>query len=105
PVGTVEVYDPEGSGWSRRSSLKEARGGLALAALGGKLHAIGGRTGTRYVGDHEGYDPATDQWTRLAPLPVPRWGLAAGAAGGALHVLGGERHIFWFGRMLSNQKM
>jgi hypothetical protein len=102
-VGTVEVYDPEGSGWSRHASLKEPRGGLALAALGGKLHSVGGRTGTRYLGDHEGYDPVTDHWTRLAPLPVPRWGLAAGAAGGALHVVGGERHVLWFGRTLSRR--
>ncbi|HEV7669045.1 MAG TPA: DUF6519 domain-containing protein [Thermoanaerobaculia bacterium] len=102
-VGTLEVYDADSGAWSRHASLKEPRGGLALAALGGKLHAVGGRTGTRYLGYHEGYDPLTDQWTRLAPLPVPRWGLAACAAAGALHALGGERHIFWFGRTLSRR--
>ena len=70
---------------------------LAVAALDGQVHAIGGRspslglTGTT----HEVYEPLTNAWSAAAPLPTGRSGIGAAVLGGRIHVLGGEAdHTF-----------
>jgi hypothetical protein len=91
-VASHEVYDPEIDGWSRRAPMPQAQGGLAAAALGGRLYAFGGE----YFGVSSGvfaeawaYDPIADRWQALTPMPVPRHGLGAVALDGDIHVLGG----------------
>ena len=65
---------------------------LAAAALGGRVHAIGGRlagydTNLRTV---EAYDPRAGRWTRLPDLPDARGGTGATAIGGRIVSVGGE---------------
>ena len=79
PVPPVEI--PGGS-WAERHSMNQARGGLGVAAVNGKIYAIGGRVEndsyymqnptTGFVGTNEEYDPATDKWILKASMPTPR---------------------------------
>lgn len=66
---------------------------MAVAAVGGKLCAIGGRLRLNFrqnLDVTEEYDPATDAWRRRSPLPTARSGIAAAVAGGRIYVFGGE---------------
>ncbi|MBI4629017.1 MAG: galactose oxidase [Candidatus Rokubacteria bacterium] len=89
PQRTVYEYDAARGSWATRAPLRTARGGLALVALGGRLHAVGGDTG-RVTGAHEVYDPAADRWTEAPPMPTARDHLAAVAFQGRLWALGGR---------------
>ena len=85
PLPPVEI--PGGS-WSQKQSMNQARGGLGVAAVNGKLYAIGGHIEngiyspnptTGFVGTNEEYDPATDTWTTKKPMPTPRSNFAIAA--------------------------
>ena len=65
--------------------------GRSLAALDGKIHAIGGRgPDGNTVPMHSVYDPATNRWTTAARLPVQRDHLGMLVMDGAIHVFGGR---------------
>ncbi len=71
---------------------------MALVAIDGKIHAIGGRVTNpaSRVGQHDIYDPKTNSWTAGPPLPTARSGLAYALYQGMIVVLGGElaaRHV------------
>jgi len=38
-----------------------ARGGVGVAALGGRLYAVGGHDGSNYLSSVEEYDPCLDR--------------------------------------------
>jgi hypothetical protein len=58
--------------WCSKMSMREARGGLGVAVVNGKIYAIGGYNGSgAYLTSNEEYDPAADTWTLKTPLPVP----------------------------------
>ena len=84
-------YDPTLDSWRILAPMKAGRAAVGVAALGGKLYAIGGRdpTGTT-VTTNEVYDPATNRWKLLAPLPRARDHLAIGVVDGKIHVAGGR---------------
>ncbi|MDB5648581.1 MAG: hypothetical protein JWL62_101, partial [Hyphomicrobiales bacterium] len=66
-------YDPVLDSWRLLAPMKAGRGSVGLAALNGKLYAIGGRDATgATVPTNEVYDPATNRWNSLAPLPRAR---------------------------------
>ncbi|MBI4635329.1 MAG: galactose oxidase [Candidatus Rokubacteria bacterium] len=90
PVGTVYEYDPGRDSWSTRASLAAPRGALAVAALGGRLHALGGDSGDP-TNAHEVYDPAANRWTSANPMPTARDHLAALAFQGRVWAIGGRR--------------
>lgn len=83
-LDTVSVYDPKGEGttggsWTARASLGQARGGLALTALGSRLYAIGGGW-TMPLAYNEQYDALTGAWSRIDTPVAGEWrnlGLAA----------------------------
>ncbi len=91
-VASLEAFDPETGLWSVKAPMPQAAGGLAAAAVGGKLYVVGGEqwSPTRKV-FAEGwvYDPATDEWDAMPDLNVPRHGLAAAAIEGRIYVFGG----------------
>ncbi|HEY7060585.1 MAG TPA: kelch repeat-containing protein [Chloroflexota bacterium] len=108
-VGTVEEYDPGTNTWTNCGTpapgngcapMPTAREGLGLAAAAnGRLYAIGGSTGTSYLGTVEEYNPATNIWTNCGtpapanacrPMTTVRayLGLAA-ATNGKLYAIGG----------------
>lgn len=90
PRSEVFRYVPEQDAWEARAPLPTARGALAVATLGNRLHAIAGFGAGRAVADHASYDPTTDRWNELAPLPDARDHLAAATLDGRLYVVGGR---------------
>ncbi len=84
-------YDPATNTWRTLANLKLGRGSVALVALDGKLHAIGGRGADgKTVGTHEVYDPATNKWTDAAPVTKTRDHAAAGVIDGKIYYAGGR---------------
>ena len=89
PLRTVYEYDEARSSWATRAPLRQARGGLAVVALGGRLHAVGG-SGDSASAAHEVYEPIPDRWTDAPPMPTARDHLAAVAFQGKLWAMGGR---------------
>src|SRR3954447_7017879 len=88
---SVFEYDVAADTWRTLAPLSSPRGSVAAAALGGKIHAFGGRKNeTDVVPTHEVYDPATDKWSAAAPLPKGRDHMTAVAVDGKIHVGGGR---------------
>ena len=90
PTSSVYEYDPQRNEWKTRKPMPTPRGALAVAVLGGRLHAVGGYTRDGNTGVHEIYDPDTDTWSNAAPLLVPRDHHAAAAIAGRLYATGGR---------------
>ncbi len=90
-LASVEAYDPASNTWTSIAPLPQARNHLGLAALGGKLYAVGGygQTMRDPNADAWAYDPASDSWAAIAPLPVPRAAHALVATGDKLFAIGG----------------
>ena len=97
-MASCEVYDPalEGSGkspWKALAPMSQPRGGLALAAVGKRLYAVGGGWdgGLAYS---ESYDIANDRWLRFPSPVLGQWrtlGMAAvdSTLGTTLYAMGG----------------
>lgn len=89
----MEEYDPISDRWRVRAGLPRALTHVGLAAMDGKIYAIGGflRDVHREAQtDAFVYDPAADQWSTLAPLPSPRGSVGAVALNGKIHAIGGR---------------
>lgn len=90
-VDTAYAYDPTTDRWRMLAHMKHPRGSVGVAALGGKIYAVGGRgLDLATVATTEVYDPRANRWSELAPLPRARDHLAAVAVDGKLHVIGGR---------------
>jgi non-specific serine/threonine protein kinase len=65
---------------------------LAVAAAGGKIYALAGRTAgfDTNVSTFEVYSPLSRRWRRLPPVPGSRGGTGAAVADGMLVSVGGE---------------
>ena len=65
---------------------------LGVAALGGRIYVLGGRTAGLDSNRRaaEAYDPARGRWLRLPPMPTARGGTSAAAAAGLVVSVGGE---------------
>ena len=103
-LGTNEVFDTATNRWSLLSPMPTPRNHHALAAIDGKIYAIGGRVGSCFSGGwssnvaaNELYDVAADRWTARAPMPTARSGIGIAVLKGRIHVLGGEGWIDEFG--------
>ncbi len=84
-------YDPASDTWRILPLMKAGRGSVGVAALDGKIYAVGGRNPDgQVVATHEVFDPATNTWKELAPLPRARDHTATVAADGKIHVIGGR---------------
>jgi N-acetylneuraminic acid mutarotase len=70
-TGTLSVHAAENS-WVSKASMHEARSGLGVAVVNGKIYAIGGASDSGFLAVNEEYDPATDTWTFKASMPTPR---------------------------------
>jgi hypothetical protein len=64
--------------WASKAPMQQARGSLGVAAVNGKIYAIGGSTATGsypyrggVVGLNEEYNPSSDRWTYKTPMPTP----------------------------------
>jgi hypothetical protein len=89
----VEEYDPITDRWRVRSPLPRALTHVGLAALDGKIYAIGGFVADihkKAQRDAFVYDPVTDQWSVLPSLPTPRGSVGVVALNGKIHAIGGR---------------
>lgn len=96
-LGTVEEYDPANNTWRERSPMPTPRNHFVVAAVNGKIYAIGGRLASPFVslGSDtdvvEEYDPATDMWgVPRARMTTPRASMVAGVYNGRIYISGGE---------------
>lgn len=88
------AYDTASNSWQARAPLPEGLSHVGLAALDGKLYAIGGFTNIIHVGPRNlafVYDPATNSWSALPPLASPEGSIAVVALGGKIHIFGGRK--------------
>ena len=56
----MEKYDSETNRWTLVRKMSCPRGGVGVAALGGKIYAVGGHDGSNYLNSVECYDPMSD---------------------------------------------
>jgi hypothetical protein len=75
--------------WTMKAPIPLARNEVALAAVGGKVHVIGG--GIKGVAGtyHDEYDPATDRWRTRAPLPFGLDHIGTAVLNGKIYAIGG----------------
>ena len=77
------------SAWVSIASMGEARSGLGVAVVNGKIYAIGGDGATGFSSANEEYDPATNTWTFKAPMPTPRSAFGVAVYGDKIYCIGG----------------
>ncbi|MCJ7560664.1 hypothetical protein MUO79_08635, partial [Candidatus Bathyarchaeota archaeon] len=91
PAGASEVS------WTSKEPMQQARGRLGVAAVNGKIYAIGGVTDPQSwgqtVGTNEEYDPTTDTWTFKEPMPTPRGAFGITVYQNKIYVIGGFASI------------
>jgi N-acetylneuraminic acid mutarotase len=88
-LDSVYEFVPSREAWEARAPMPTPRGGLAVAVLEGRIHALGG-SGDAVSNAHEVYDPVTNRWTRRNAMPTARDHLAAVAFEGRVWALGGR---------------
>lgn len=88
--GSEQPLVPVEQGWQVKSSISEARKGLALVSYGGEIYAIGGESTDGVLDLVENYDPTLDQWSNLSPKPIPVSDISAAVIGGKIYVPGGR---------------
>ena len=57
--------------WVSKAQMQQARYGLGVGVVNGKIYAIGGYAKNGVVGTNEEYDPKTDTWTYKTSMPTP----------------------------------
>jgi N-acetylneuraminic acid mutarotase len=94
------VYEPAKRRW-RALPGPTPREHLAVAAAGGSIYAIAGRTAgiDTNLDLVETWKPGEAHWQRLAPVPEPRGGTAAAFAQGLIVSVGGEAPQGTLGRV------
>jgi N-acetylneuraminic acid mutarotase len=76
--------------WVLKAPMHEARSGLGVAVVNGKIYAIGGSTENGLVGINEAYDPETNMWTYRKPMPTPRANFHLEVVQNKIYCLGGD---------------
>jgi N-acetylneuraminic acid mutarotase len=90
-VANVDRYDPITDTWTTVAPLPLAVAEPMVAAVDGKLYAMGGEPDNLMAGDfvHE-YDPATNTWTTRNIMPVGCWSAAVAVQDDRIFIAGGS---------------
>ena len=75
--------------WIMKAPIPLARNEVALAALGGKIHVLGGSINNAAVTYHHEYDSGTDSWRERAPLPYALDHMGAAVLNDKIYTVGG----------------
>ena len=75
--------------WAPKAPMHVARRGVGVAAVNGRIYAIGGNGEKGAVGTNEEYDPVNDTWMFKAEMPTPRWGFAVAVYQNKIYCIGG----------------
>ncbi|MCX5786275.1 MAG: fibronectin type III domain-containing protein [Elusimicrobia bacterium] len=86
--GTYTLPWRNGNKWTTKAVLPTGRSDLAGAAIGGKVYAIGGVSGS-FLTTNEAYDPVTATWGTKAPMMMVRGTFPGVVAGGKIYAIGG----------------
>ncbi len=81
----VRLFDTATGTWSSAAELLNGTDNVAVAAVGGRVHAIGGEAGLA----HQVFDPVAGTWSAGPASPVVRFASAIAVLGGRLHLIGG----------------
>lgn len=76
----ISRWDACSRTWTIVSPMTGARSTCGVAALRGRLYAVGGRDGGACLRSVECYDPATNHWTNCAPMTRRRGGVSVSTA-------------------------
>jgi N-acetylneuraminic acid mutarotase len=87
-VGKLFVYATNPA-WVSKAPMQEARSGLGVAVVNGKIYAIGGAGSTGFSCVNEEYDPVTDTWAFKAPMPTPRSAFGIAVYENKIYCIGG----------------
>ncbi len=87
-AGTLSVYAAEDS-WVSKAPMHEARSGLGVAVVNGKIYAIGGASNNGFLATNEVYDPVTNTWASEVPMPTPREVFAIASYQNKIYCIGG----------------
>ena len=74
-LSSVERYDPALDAWEAVAPMAEVRRAHGVAALDGKLYAVGGYNGNDnddVLSSVERYDLGTNAWEAVAPMATAR---------------------------------
>ena len=99
-TGRLDRYDPGEDRWDTLAPIppspetgQQVGGGLAMAAISGRLAAFGGEWfapgGGGVFRETWLYDPRADRWEAGPPMRTPRHGLAAAAVDGVIYAIAG----------------
>ena len=92
-LNTAEVLDMTVGGtqeWRNISNMNTRRSGVGLAAMNGRLYAVGGSDEREPLSSVEAYDPERNIWSPMADLSVPRAGAGVCVLHGVLYCVGGR---------------
>ena len=67
-----EVFDPQTNAWTALAPMSTARHSFAMAAVQGKLYAVGGSAAGSTLATAEAFDPQQNRWEVVAPLAQAR---------------------------------
>ena len=90
PLLVSIAYAAEDS-WVTLAPIPTKRFFLGVAAVDGKIYAIGGAAGAGGVNATEMYDPVTNTWHTKASMPTPRSGFGIAVVENKIYVIGGSR--------------
>ena len=87
--------------WASRAPMHVARSSLGVAAVNGKIYAIGGTTlsgmwpseSGGIVDTNEEYDPVKDSWASKTAMPTPRYDFAIAVYQSKIYCIGGSTGI------------
>jgi N-acetylneuraminic acid mutarotase len=93
-----EAYDAATDTWTQKAPLPMPRGGLAVAAYGGKVYCFGGAT---LVDGHAVaqndvfvFDPASNSWENCSLMPEPASGIDANVVDSKIYIVGNLTMVY-----------
>jgi N-acetylneuraminic acid mutarotase len=79
-------FNPQANQWIKLANIPSATFNLGLAAVNGKIYAIGGDV---FQDTNREYDPQIDTWKILEPMPTSRQHIDCGVYGDEIYIMGG----------------
>ena len=88
PTAVPSVLGVEDS-WVSKAPMQQARSGLRVAVVNGKIYAIGGANQEGFSATTEEYDPTTNTWTFKASMPTARSAFGIAVYQNKIYCIGG----------------
>lgn len=79
-------FNPKTNQWIKLADVPNPATNLALAAVNGKIYAIGGDL---FKDTNREYNPQTNSWSILEPMPTARQHIDCGVFGNNIYISGG----------------